>query len=55
MGALLGIAIQLSLMAIGLTITLAVWTMRLALMVLGTVIALTRLAVRPRHHRRPTS
>ena len=54
MGALIGIAIQLAVMAVGLTITLLIWTMRLMLMLVGAVIAAGRLALGLRHHRSST-
>ena len=51
---MIGIAIQLAVMAIGLTITLLVWTLRLALMLFGAVIAATRLALGLSHRRGST-
>lgn len=41
-------------MAIGLTITLLIWTVRLILMLVTAVIATGRLALGLRHHRSST-
>jgi hypothetical protein len=40
MGALIGIAIQMVVLAISLMITLVVWAVRLTMMLIGTLIAM---------------
>lgn len=40
MGALIGLAIQLTMLAIGLIITLAIWTVRMTIMLLTALFAL---------------
>lgn len=48
MGALIGLAIQLTMLAIGLTITLIIWTVRLTIMLLGALAAMIASATRER-------
>jgi hypothetical protein len=47
MGALIGVAIQLAFLAIGLTITLLIWTVRLMLMLAAAVVVIARGLRRP--------
>lgn len=48
MGALIGIAVQLTMLAIGLMITLMVWTVRLTIVLVGALFGLIASATRRR-------
>lgn len=46
MGALIGLMVQLTMMAIGLMITLVIWTVRLMIMLFGALFAMVASAKR---------
>lgn len=48
MGALIGIAVQLTFVAVGLLITLMVWTVRLMIVLLGALFGMISSATRRR-------
>ena len=45
MGALIGIAIQLIVTAVGLAVTLLIWTVRLTFLLVGALVSTGRLAL----------